>query len=911
VSETAPDRGPAPAADSTIALQPGARLGPIRLVRELGLGGQGVVYEAVRESDGLAVAAKILRTDVSLTDDQIERFDREAQAAQRLHHENIVAVFGVVEWQGFRVILQELVTGGSLDDAVKARHGQRERTNSDDCRWAAGICRQLALALQHAHENHVVHRDMKPGNVLLTPEGVPKITDFGLAKVEDLFGLTQTGDRMGTPNYMSPEQVEAARDGVDARTDIYSLAAVLYRMLSRRVPFQADKLSTLFRDILTRAPTPPRKLEPAVPRDLQAVCLKALQKSPADRYQTAIELADDLQRFLDGRSTLARPEGAIVRATRSLSHLALSTLAAVALLVPTIWLLIDLLLRRAAEGDLGLHTVRLAAVGLAALVLAWPLSLLGLRLSRGRRWTVAAAWAAALSLGGLGGSMVLDQRAGQVHRAERSALEHTVDFETLGERRDVDDLAGFASRWDDRLDAEDFRLLGRGYLKRLRPGQAEDWALRLEAASADSPDSHALMFAVADALGDDEHAVQAGEALWREPGPGEGWVEWSRAGDVLADVHRYDEARRAYVVASRRPDAEQGRDLLNLKLAQVSAGLCEYEKADSWLDDYIKWHEDDARANEVAIAIARNQQDWPSADEHLARLESGRRDTWATYVRNRFDLLTARGDSEAAQGFVDEVAGHEYSDFSVLDWCATQAYENRRYDVAAGIWQRMLQLKTDSAVPHIGLSNVDYRLAQGAGRDKDLVEARRLYQKSTDEAQLAIRLDPRFYQAYFNLYLSMQKTLDLERGAETGFSVADFASLLDPLRTTLRYNGLQPEALNAAAYIIARTVEKDASAASIGEAAGFMRRATRLIEREQAGDCRLTDADSLKLAKFYDTLRDVEEVKGDVSAALEAERRAVELLPPSETGRLASYGKVVEKLEAQLAGGEPAPPAGR
>jgi serine/threonine-protein kinase len=885
VSETAPDRGSAPTADTTIVLQPGARLGPLRLVRELGIGGQGVVYEAVRESDGLVVAAKILRTDVHLSEDQIDRFEREAQAAQRLHHASIVAVHGVVEWQGFSIILQEMVTGGSLDDAIKARHGQRDRTDSGDCRWAAEMCRRLALALQHAHESHVVHRDIKPGNVLLTPEGQPKITDFGLAKVEDLFGLTQTGDRMGTPNYMSPEQVEAAHGGVDSRTDIYSLAAVLYRMVSRRVPFQAENLSTLFRDILTRAPTPPRKLEPGIPRDLEAVCLKGLQKSPGERYATAKAFAEDLQRFLDGKPTLARPEGAVKRAARSLSHLALSTLAVVALLVPTVWLLVDFVLQRAAESDVGVHSVRLGVVGLAALVLAWPLSVLGLRLSRGQRWTVGVAWLTALGLATLGGWRIVEQRRDQVHRVERDLLAHTLDFERLGDRRDVDDLLGFASRWDSRLAAEDFLLLGRGFLKRLRPTQAEEWAVRLEAARAASPDSEALMLAVADALGDDTRATQAAERLWQDPTPEQGCSEWNRAGDVLSDVHRYADARRAYEVASRRSDAETYRDLLNLKMAQVSAGLCQYDESDSYLDDYIKWKPEDAHANEVGITIALKKDQKQRAERHLAALEAGGRETWSAFVHERYDVLGRK--SKAAQDFLDQVAQHEFTDFSLLDWCAVQARDGQRLEVAESIWKRMSVLKPESAVPYIGLSIVHYDRGESG--------------KAADAARRAIELDPLFYQSYYELGLALQQRLYQEKD-EASFTIADLNTMLDPFRTTLHYDGLQPDALNNVAYSIALMVQQDPGSASIGEADSMIRRAIRLVERGREGECKLSDDTLSNLAQFYDTLRAVEEVQGHTDAALAAARSALELLPPLDRPQLQEpFSGHVERLAAQAA----------
>jgi len=888
VSETAPDRGSAPTADITIVLQPGARLGPLRLVRELGIGGQGVVYEAVRESDGLVVAAKILRTDVHLSDDLIDRFEREAQAAQRLHHEHIVSVHGMVEWQGFRIILQELVTGGSLDDAIKARHGQRDRTDAGDCRWAADMCRRLALALQHAHESHVVHRDIKPGNVLLTPEGQPKITDFGLAKVEDLFGLTQTGDRMGTPNYMSPEQVEAAHGGVDSRTDIYSLSAVLYRMVSRRVPFQADNLSTLFRDILTRAPTPPRKHEPGVPRDLEAVCLKGLQKAPGARYATAKEFAADLQRFLDGKATVARPEGAIVRGARSLSHLALSTLAVVALLVPTVWLLVDFVLQRAAESDVGVHSVRLGVVGLAAVVLAWPLSLLGLRLSRGQRWTMPVAWAAALGLGTLGGWRIVEQKHDQIHLDERKLLAHTIDFEGLGDRRDVDDLLGFASRWESRLAAEDFLLLGRGYLKRLRPAQADEWALRLETARAESPDSQALLLAVADALGDDTRASQAADRLWQPAKADQGCSEWNRAGDVLTDVHRYEDARKAYDVAARRFDADQFRDELNLKMAQVSAGLCQYDKADSYLDDYIKWKPEDARANEIGITIALKKDQRERAQKHLDALQAGGVDAWSALVHNRYRVLG--GESEAGRDFLDQVVQHEFTDFSLLDWCAVQAtLDGQRFEVAEGIWKRMSELKPNSALPHVGLAGVYIRRGE--------------YQHAADAARQAIALDPLYWESYYNLSVALQWSISQERGDEANFSVADFAAILEPLRTALHYDGLDLNSLNNAAYAIAQMVKLGAPSASIAEADMLVRRSIRIIERGREGDCSLSNEDSAKLADAYDTLRLVEEIKGDAAAALEAARTAVQLIPESDPhGTKPTYTEALQRLESAAAG---------
>jgi predicted negative regulator of RcsB-dependent stress response len=489
-----------------------------------------------------------------------------------------------------------------------------------------------------------------------------------------------------------------------------------------------------------------------------------------------------------------------------------------------------------------------------------------------------------------------------------------VDFETLGDRREVDDLSAFVTTWGDRFDADDFLLLGRGYLKRLRPVQAEDWALRLEQARADSPDSHALMLAVADALGDDARAAQAAEKLWQEPGPNQGWTAWTRAGDVLTDVQRYEDARKAYLVASKRPDADQHRDLLNLKLAQVSAGLCDFKDADDHLDDYIKWHEDDARANEVAVTIARQTGDWPSADKHLAALEAGQSGTWAAYVHNRYETLRdqvnmnkdqgrndeARRKQDETLAFLESVSKHEYSDFAVLDWCATRASENQSYALATSIWEGMIQSRPDSATPHVGLSSLHYLRGFAAAGQGNGEDAGRLFQQSADEARRAIELDPLYYQSHYNLAVALQYSLLLEPG-EANLTVVDFKTILDPLQTTLRLDGLQPLALNNAAWIIARMVEKDRASASIAEAENLILRSTRLQERGRAGACKLDDDQLLKLAQSYDTLRDVEEVKGDAAAALQAARAALAALPTDDLERQQTYGEIVAKLE-KLAG---------
>jgi hypothetical protein len=707
-------------------------------VRELGIGGQGVVYEAVRESDGLVVAAKILRTDVRSATDLIDRFEREAQAAQRLHHEHIVAVHGMVEWQGFRIILQELVTGGSLDDAIKDRHGQRDRTDSGDCRWAADMCRPPGPGPAARPREPRRPPRHQAGQRAAHPGGAsPRSPTSAWPRSRTCSVLTQTGDRMGTPNYMSPEQVEAAHGGVDSRTDIYSLSAVLYRMVSRRVPFQADNLSTLFRDILTRAPTPPRKHEPGVPRDLEAVCLKGLQKAPGARYATAKEFAADLQRFLEGKATVARPEGAIERGARSLSHLALSTLAVVALLVPTVWLLVDFVLQRAAESDPGVHSVRLGVVGLAALVLAWPLSLLGLRLSRGQRWTVGVAWLAALGLGALGGWRIVEQRRDQVHLKERDELAHTIDFEGLGDRRDVDDLLAFAARWESGsrpttscCSAEATSSGCAQRRPRTGPGASRRRGLR-------APTARRSLLAVADALGDDDRTAQAAARLWHDPTSRRRLAPSGTAQATCSPTCTATRTRgRPYDIAARRPDADQFRDELNLKMAQVSAGLCQYDDADS---------SSTTTSNGIAKTRGPTRSASPSRlrrTKRSAPRNTSTRSRPAEATRGRPTSTTDTGSSAGRPSrrrtSWTRSCGTSSRTSRLLDWCAVQALlDGERLDVAEAIWRRMSELKPESAVPYIGLSNVHNR----RGESKE----------SADAARRAIELDPLFYQSYYNL----------------------------------------------------------------------------------------------------------------------------------------------------------------
>jgi eukaryotic-like serine/threonine-protein kinase len=356
------------------------QLGDFRLVREIGRGGMGVVYEAEQISLRRRVALKVLPFAAALDLRQLQRFKNEALAAAHLRHENIVPVHAVGEERGVHFYAMQFIEGRSLaaligelkataadsavaevarlpdgtlassatdsavaevarlpdgtlatsatDSAVAevarlpdgtlatsataatSRVAMLSTERSSGSRryynWVANLGRQGARALEHAHTVGIVHRDVKPANLLLDPQGQLWVADFGLARMAGDPGLTVTGEMLGTLRYASPEQALARRGVVDHRSDVYSLGATLYELLTLRPLFESRDRNDLLRQIAEEEPCSPRSLHPGVPRELETVVLKALGKEPSERYSTARELADDLQRFLDNRPVLAR-----------------------------------------------------------------------------------------------------------------------------------------------------------------------------------------------------------------------------------------------------------------------------------------------------------------------------------------------------------------------------------------------------------------------------------------------------------------------------------------------------------------------------------------------------------------------------------------------------------------------------
>jgi serine/threonine-protein kinase len=275
----------------------------------LGCGGMGIVFRAKHLRLNRRVAVKMLLAGAYAAAREKERFQREAEAVAALRHPNIVQVYDVGEHEGRPYFTMELVEGGSL---AKALAGTPQPT-----RKAAEMVATLAGAVHAAHASGIVHRDLKPSNILLTADGTPKITDFGLARrLDDVAGLTQTGVALGTPSYMAPEQALGQTDAVGPAVDVYALGAILYELVTGRPPFRAATAAETVQQVISQEPAAPSRLNDKIPRDLETICLRCLHKEPRRRYESAAALADDLKRFLDGRPIQARPVGRVERVWR-------------------------------------------------------------------------------------------------------------------------------------------------------------------------------------------------------------------------------------------------------------------------------------------------------------------------------------------------------------------------------------------------------------------------------------------------------------------------------------------------------------------------------------------------------------------------------------------------------------------
>ncbi len=306
--------------------------GSYTLLRELGRGAFGVVYEALQRGLGRTVALKVLRTGFDTTPDAIERFKREAVACAQVRHAHVVEVYEAGENEGRPFYAMTKLNGRSLSQL--ARDGALPPPR-ELCQGLAGI----ADALHALHEKGIVHRDVKPGNIMVEPDGRMVLADFGLARAVASKQLTQSGEALGTPLYMSPEQLLGQREEINGRSDVYGLGATMYEVLAGRPVFRATDLRELMRMILDSRPSSLRDAAPTLDSDCESIVMKALEKRNRDRYGSAADMRDDLRAYAEGREVSGRPISGAVRALRRLRArwMPLTAAAAALLVAVLLW----------------------------------------------------------------------------------------------------------------------------------------------------------------------------------------------------------------------------------------------------------------------------------------------------------------------------------------------------------------------------------------------------------------------------------------------------------------------------------------------------------------------------------------------------------------------------------------------
>lgn len=287
------------------------RFGDYELLSEIARGGMGIVYKARQISLNRFVALKMILSGQLASEQEVQRFYAEAEAAANLEHPGIIPIFEIGQHDGQHFFTMRLIEGQSLKERLE--------DGPVPPREAAAMTKKIAEAVAYAHQGNVIHRDLKPANVLMDANGEPRVTDFGLAKKTDVSdGLTATGQILGTPSYMSPEQAEGRTADIGPRSDVYSIGAVLYAMLTGRPPFATDNVIDTLKQVLEHDPVPPRQFSGVIHADLETICLKCLMKSPERRYQSAIAVGDELDRFLSGRPIDAKASSVLTRAWSSM-----------------------------------------------------------------------------------------------------------------------------------------------------------------------------------------------------------------------------------------------------------------------------------------------------------------------------------------------------------------------------------------------------------------------------------------------------------------------------------------------------------------------------------------------------------------------------------------------------------------
>jgi serine/threonine protein kinase/Flp pilus assembly protein TadD len=718
-------------------------LGDYRIIREVGRGGMGVVYEAEQISLGRRVALKVLPFAATLDPRQFQRFRNEARAAAHLHHTNIVPVFGIGCERGVHFYAMQFIDGRTLAEviagwrpepagvapapdtpAVAGLSTERSGRLPEFFRTIARLAMQAAEALEHAHQEGVVHRDIKPANLLVDAAGHLWVTDFGLARLQSETGLTVSGDLVGTLRYMSPEQAAGSPAAVDHRTDVYSLGATLYELLALRPVFDGRDRQELLRRIASEEPRPPRRLNPAVPAELQVIVLKALEKEPRARYATAQELADDLRRYLEDRPIRARRPSRLERARKWARRHRPAVWSAVAALLVTLavlagcvgWVVRDRAARQArVAADVG------AAVDEAQ------------RSQREGKWQPAqAAVQRAEAL--LQGGADEPELAGRVQGLRRELAEEDADRRLVARLEEIRLLQSDVDVTENRFDYEralpEYRQAFGEFGLRPDAVRPEEAAARLRRRPP------AVLGTLAAAL---DHWL----ILARSKNAAEvGWLE-----RVLATADP-DDWRQRLRAARDRND----RAALEQLAGEVVAAAQPPESL-FLLDRSLRQR----GAREGAVALLRRAQEafpgdfWINHDLGIAL-----RDCQPVRYDEVIRFLTA------AVAIRPESAGARYDlGIALLDVA--------RVDEAAAAFRKAIELKPDYAAAHISLGNIHWRTGR---RDEAAAAFRR-----------AIELQPDLARAHCNLGLVLRQQGEfapaleaLKRGHELGSRRPDWHS---------------------------------------------------------------------------------------------------------------------------------------
>ncbi len=885
------------ASHETTVLEPGAHVAGLSLIRQLGAGAQGVVFEARQESMNRVVAVKILPRTIDQTGLQVERFKREAAAAGRLNHSNIVAVHQIIEEGGHHFIVQELVRGESLDEKLDDRESSGTKTDVSHCRWAATVGAKVADALHHAHQEHVIHRDVKPSNIMLTLEGEPKVTDFGLAKVQDEIDHSQSTGILGTPYYMAPEQVDRSRGQPDARTDVYGLGATLYRMLAGRTPFQAASPNGLFIDILTRAPPPLRRFQRGVSRDLEAVCLKALEKRQEDRYQSCEELRADLERYLNGEPTKARPVGPIGSATRAVRRLATSALVVLALLIPALWFLLDALwLEKAAAHDSEFYWARFGALGVCSIGLGWVLSVLLVRRSGGKSWIPPLAWIITIALAVAAAHQTREEWAAQAKDKEWITVSKWTE-----KHRHTRDLTDWIASWSDRLSPNDHLKIALLYLKLDRPEQARNHISILTA-----PDSTpglqlaravlAFDWGINEALVRDKAAAEAWDA-W-DKSQAIDWFDLKTSGDILMLLGLHGDAFNEYTRARWKFGGH--RDEIALAQFEAALDLCNWPEAEELerkLQDFMELNERRFVGWALGLRLARERDDVSEgkkesdAQKYISRLLNDPVVPPTKRLITAFDeTLLHEGIESALQVLdrsVEEALGAIPIGSDTIHTCAYKAFGVGRFEEAETYYRYLLTDKNWSFAAHLGLAAVKMKDSDGD------------YEAAITWATAAIDRESDYYEGHLQLGLARLYRALAKVGRKVNqLETETLAEVIRILKVAVQHNGMDEQALNNLSYALILFAKKTRDSSSLDEAILLSRRAQRLQDparshgRTVALDvepCKLSPVKRAWMSSTYDTLADAYQIKFELQSdrnhlamAEGMAREALEILAPRE-----------------------------